>query len=48
MGEGQTWKINSLWEKGPAAGKSKKMAEFAVQGLWQQVEARSPGRQVVG
>lgn len=48
MGEGQTWRINSLLEKGPATGKSKETAELAVQGLWQQREARSSGGQVVG
>lgn len=48
MGEGQTWRVNSLLEKDSAAGKSNKMAEPAVQGLWQQVEAKCPGRQVVG
>lgn len=48
MGEGQAWRINSLLEKGSAPGKSKKMAGPAFQGLWQQMEAKCPGTQVVG
>lgn len=48
VGEGQTWRINGLLEDSPAAGKSKKVAEPAIQGLWLQVEDRGSGRQVVG